>query len=234
MGLYNYSDGVLTPIAGRGKAVYGASDIRKKTITTSIPGNSYVSINVTFDDPLDSADYLVEVTGTSVAYLSYLIYDKTVNGFKVYWSNYWHASENVTATYTAYKLYTDNEYNGLLNNQRYSTDEIDTGKTWIDGKPIYRKVFSLTTPSNGTETAVVASFADDVETVTFLDGKMNVIDSANKTCWWPINFRTTTDVAWTYAQLNPSTNKWDIRQCMQYTRCYSRPEYIILEYTKTT
>ena len=26
----------------------------------------------------------------------------------------------------------------------YSTEEVNTGKTWIDGKPIYRKVFSTT------------------------------------------------------------------------------------------
>lgn len=34
----------------------------------------------------------------------------------------------------------------------YSTDETDTGKKWIDGKPIYRKVYSITlttpTPTN--------------------------------------------------------------------------------------
>ena len=30
--------------------------------------------------------------------------------------------------------------------ETYSTDEVKTGDTWIDGKPIYRKVFTLTTP----------------------------------------------------------------------------------------
>lgn len=31
----------------------------------------------------------------------------------------------------------------------YSTTEVDTGKKWIDGKPIYRIVISGTTPSDG-------------------------------------------------------------------------------------
>ena len=35
-------------------------------------------------------------------------------------------------------------------NNTYSTEETLTGKTWIDGKPIYRKCFELTSPSNGT------------------------------------------------------------------------------------
>lgn len=43
----------------------------------------------------------------------------------------------------------------------YSTTEIDTGKKWIDGKPIYRKVFNTTSPSTtGSETtiATIGSF----------------------------------------------------------------------------
>lgn len=34
----------------------------------------------------------------------------------------------------------------------YSTSEIDTGKTWINGKKIYRKVLTSTTPATGNET----------------------------------------------------------------------------------
>lgn len=30
----------------------------------------------------------------------------------------------------------------ITNNNTYSTDEVLTGKTWVDGKPIYRKVFT--------------------------------------------------------------------------------------------
>ena len=38
--------------------------------------------------------------------------------------------------------YTKTTDSPISNNNTYSTDEILTGKTWIDGKPIYRKVFT--------------------------------------------------------------------------------------------
>lgn len=38
----------------------------------------------------------------------------------------------------------------LKANMVYSTDEVDTGQTWIDGKPIYRKVVTKTTNSQET------------------------------------------------------------------------------------
>ena len=46
---------------------------------------------------------------------------------------------------TTVKLVTDKD-------MRYSTDEVKTGATWIDGKPIYRRVFKVTNKSlsNGT------------------------------------------------------------------------------------
>ena len=41
------------------------------------------------------------------------------------------------------------KYNlGNLSKEKYSTDEIKIG-TWIDGKPIYRKVVVIDNPSNG-------------------------------------------------------------------------------------
>lgn len=52
---------------------------------------------------------------------------------------------------TAYNLVTDKDMN-------YSYNETKTGATWVDGKPIYRRVFKVTNKalSNGT---VVQSFA---------------------------------------------------------------------------
>ena len=42
--------------------------------------------------------------------------------------------------------------NGWEQVNDYSTTEIDTGKKWIDGKPIYRKVVSDTTSSSSDQT----------------------------------------------------------------------------------
>lgn len=41
--------------------------------------------------------------------------------------------------------------NGKITNlTTYSTEEIKTGETWIDGKPVYRKVFQITNASGTT------------------------------------------------------------------------------------
>ena len=43
---------------------------------------------------------------------------------------------------------------GTTTNNNYSTNEIDTGSTWIDGKRIYRKVVSCGALPNGTSKSV--------------------------------------------------------------------------------
>jgi len=55
-------------------------------------------------------------------------------------------------------------------NPRYSTDEVDTGKTWIDGKPIYRRVF----------TGGVTVSAHTHLSLTLAVGIDNIIDSGGE------------------------------------------------------
>ena len=45
----------------------------------------------------------------------------------------------------------------------YSTSEIDTGKTWINGKKIYRKVLTSTTPATGNETYPSNTINDSIQ-----------------------------------------------------------------------
>lgn len=68
---------------------------------------------------------------------------------------------------TAYNLVTDKD-------MTYSYAETKTGSTWVDGKPIYRRVFKVTNKSlsNGT---MVQSFAKSnfdtmIDTRSFLQG----------------------------------------------------------------
>ena len=42
----------------------------------------------------------------------------------------------------------DQVVQNINNSRSYSTEEVNTGKTWIDGKPIYRKVVELGTVTN--------------------------------------------------------------------------------------
>lgn len=43
----------------------------------------------------------------------------------------------------------------------YSTDEVNTGQKWIDGKDIYCKVYNNVQLSSGTDVIVDANFGDD-------------------------------------------------------------------------
>ena len=60
----------------------------------------------------------------------------------------------------------------------YSENEIETGETWIDNKPIYRKVISVSSPvSTGTETDLIGS--PDVDTVIKAYGSFSSVYNNN-------------------------------------------------------
>ena len=114
----------------------------------------------------------------------------------------------------------------------YSTDEVLTGKFWIDGKPIYRKVFETTTPATADTDTVLMKIADDVESIVDLSGFLYY--STNPTQIEPIN--------WSYSGTQPymttyvredNDGELHIRQKASGGR-NNKSEYIIVEYTKTT
>ena len=54
---------------------------------------------------------------------------------------------------------------------KYSTSEVLTGDTWIDGKPIYRKVIEATSPSSAnTNTTVYSGLTSDMFIVNMYGG----------------------------------------------------------------
>lgn len=54
-------------------------------------------------------------------------------------------------------------------NNSYSQTEALTGGTWIDGKPIYRKVLPFTVPASGSHTQVQVNHNLGIETYTRAD-----------------------------------------------------------------
>ena len=52
---------------------------------------------------------------------------------------------------------TNKTVNITTSNDTYSTTEVDTGKEWIDGKPIYRKVYTGTWSATGNVSVTVAT-----------------------------------------------------------------------------
>lgn len=118
MGLYKYDNGVLIPIAGRGKAEYGASTTRYVTWTNAeaIAVGGSVPFSAVFDVPMPDANYEVNWTCSASA-LHPVVEEKTASGFTG------HAYRlispaveigNGIINFTAFRLYTDLEYNELL------------------------------------------------------------------------------------------------------------------------
>ena len=114
--------------------------------------------------------------------------------------------------------------------QSYSTAEQDTGKTWIDGKPIYRKTILTTAPTSavGSGYASVGAPIDNcVGCFGFLKTSVGInvpvgLTIGNSGLNVYIYTHTTGTNADTIRLMN-SNSSWD-----------NNPTYITVEYTKTT
>ena len=125
------------------------------------------------------------------------------------------------AKYTLVSLTDDGETGSEEN---YSTDEVNTGKKWIDGKPIYRKVVDCGLWPNNTSKSVPHNI-NNLETVIDLYGFTKNSDNAN---YFPaVHTNTTTFLNGVY--INGANivlvTTWN-------ASIYSG--FVIIEYTKTT
>lgn len=105
----------------------------------------------------------------------------------------------------------------------YSTDEIRIG-TWVDGKPIYRKVVSSTTPSQV-----------DTGTNIYNATSLNIDKIINMTFTFQGDFNeyaTASNVIILFTRLNSGERNIGCT-CTIQNYC-NRPFYFMLEYTKTT
>ena len=124
------SDGTKTPIAGRGKAEYGASTVRIGTVTNvAVSVESTAVANITFTTAMPDANYLVNISECNYGIPTFSITEKTKTGFKVVIYNPTTITlSDLSFNYTAFKLYTDTEYNKLLTVQSGTTS--DEHVTW--------------------------------------------------------------------------------------------------------
>ena len=132
MGLYENKNGVLSPIAGRGRAEYGASTVRTGTssITAGIQAGAVATVEITFTEPMPDSNYLVDISFIQVKNLAFSIGKRQKNSFSVIITNtgtvdYFGA--DTMFKYTAFKLYTDTEYNDILTKM----PELLSGRTTI-------------------------------------------------------------------------------------------------------
>lgn len=125
---------------------------------------------------------------------------------------------------------TDNEntyscdYMNKLNT--YKTTEQRIG-TWIDGKPIYRKVFNIGTLPNSTEKKYTTDLNWTTHTVIKIDGC--AISSTGAVI--PINFANPISTAQMIGCRTTGTNTITVYTGIDRTNLTG---YVILEYTKTT
>lgn len=120
----------------------------------------------------------------------------------------------------------------IAKNGIYSTDEIVVGR-WINGKPIYRRVLSLTTPNVTGETKSIGSFNAPIGKLI----KINfMVDLTNYIAWVPVPQMMSADsfgnIVTAYLEYNGNTNK--IMVTITNSAYKSRPIDVIVEYTKST
>lgn len=123
---------------------------------------------------------------------------------------------------------TKEEYESLKNNVNYSEEEQVIG-TWMDGKPIYRKIFTTINQTGGEYSQGVTFYGKDYDLQnldTLITGK--VLTTGNN----GVN-QETADV-WYVRYNNSDAHKetWQINTLARYTGVTRY--YIIIEYTKTT
>lgn len=118
-------------------------------------------------------------------------------------------------------------YEEVEETEDYSTSETNTGKKWIDGKPIYRKVIQYTKTTNTEEDLTLSDYGiTDVDNIwlnqnSFIKTNNNEYKTVN-------NYESSSYI--TYCTF-PSSTSFRLGSNSQYARGTWN---LIMEYTKTT
>ena len=117
---------------------------------------------------------------------------------------------------------------GIIKNNIYSSEETIVG-TWIDGKPIYRKVIDFgALPNNTTKTYDTG----DLKIDTFTEPIRGTTESATGFCSGVPFVHIGNNSYGVSINYNKNTNKISVQT--GYDRSVQIKTYVILEYTKTT
>lgn len=116
------------------------------------------------------------------------------------------------------------------NENVYSTEEIRIG-TWIDGKPLYRKVIYATTPGNDTLDGIFSLSKYAIDKVISLSGFVNM-KSGSVSFFNTSGLVGNTSAIWILRASVNSKNEVSIQTTVSDAQ--SCPATLILEYTKTT
>ena len=111
----------------------------------------------------------------------------------------------------------------ILEMATYSTEEVKTGEYWIDGKPIYRKVITITPTT--TDQIVVNHNIANVDKIWLSNKSFLDIDGVGL----PVNYYRNADTfIWAHVSI-------DNCQCkVSAPGWLNKTMYFVVEYTKTT
>lgn len=126
---------------------------------------------------------------------------------------------------------TDDETGGTTS-EIYSTEETNTGRTWIDGKPIYRKVFTTTLPTItnnyvGYTSVYIDISSTNCEQVISWDG---TISQAGGTAFWNLDWYNSAVSASSITNIDMVNKQIRVRENSDWLS--EGTVIIILEYTK--
>lgn len=123
--------------AGNGRAEYGASTVRSGTVTVTMPSSKdgIVDTDIIFSAPMPDDDYIVSLEYSEVGDCAVQPVSKTASGFRVRSSAATDGalSAERTINYTAFKLYTDKEYNEVLDDVAGLKKETSGAATMTSG-----------------------------------------------------------------------------------------------------
>ena len=114
-----------------------------------------------------------------------------------------------------------NAVNELKGGEVYSTSEVKTNKVWIDGKPIYRKVLTGSTPSSSVTSWTILA------TIPNLDAAINIYGALEGTSK---NFVPRYESNSFYFILSAENTDIKYKEAGYNSKNY----HIVVEYTKTT
>lgn len=110
----------------------------------------------------------------------------------------------------------------------YSTEEVKTGETWIDGKPIYKKTIQFTTSAIGKH-----SIKHNISNLdTIIEGKGSAKDSSGAFYMFPMSAAVDNVSAWSISIQNVDKTYMYFFRGTNVTGTIT--SYVTLYYTKTT
>lgn len=143
---------------------------------------------------------------------------------------WWYVYAATVWTVTWWQTLTAQMWNDMAGNYDYSTSEVDTGKKWIDGKPIYRKVFSFTANWVGIWKYETIGSKAVIEKIIDFRVSMKRSDSD---AYYNSGYMTWGAANYYHSYIKADTWNYEVAYIWSNTAFSNCPVTFIIEYTKT-